>query len=120
MYAWYFYDTQEKPVIETWSSSENSSNYYYPALENITQAKLYRHKLTLNNLYILMYNSTNNLEVDSVTDLRNIMKISASREEILPVCASDATSMVTLVVTDSLCQVDGTDVTTVSDVVTPL
>ena len=120
MYAWYFYDTQEKPVIETWSSSENSSNYYYPALENNTQAKLYRHKLTLNNLYILMYNSTNNLEVDSVTDLRNIMKISASREEILPVCASDATSMVTLVVTDSLCQVDGTDVTTVSDVVTPL
>ena len=84
------------------------------------QPKLYRHKLTINNLYILMYNSTSNIKVNSVTDLRTIMKISASKEEILPVCASDATAMVTLVVTDSLCQVDGTDVTTVSDVVSPL
>ena len=85
------------------------------------QPKLYRHKLTLNGIYVLMYNSTSNLSVGSVTDLRTIMKIkSESNEEILPVCASDATSMVTLVVTNSLCQVDGTDVTTVSDVVTAL
>ena len=85
------------------------------------QDKLYRHKITLNGIYVLMYNSTSNLEVNSVTDLRTIMKISsASNEEILPVCASDATSMVTLVVNTSLCQVDGSDVTTVSDTVTPL
>lgn len=84
------------------------------------QAKLYRHKLTLNGIYVLMYNSTSNLNVGSVADLRTIMKISESNEEILPVCASDATSMVTLVVTTSSCQVDGTDVTSVSDTVTAL
>ena len=85
------------------------------------QSQLYRHKITLNNLYVLMYNSTSNLKVGSVADLRTIMKISsASNEEILPVCASDATAMVTLVVTNSSCQVDGVDVTTVSDTVTTL
>lgn len=86
------------------------------------QSKLYRHKITLNNLYILMYNSTSNLKVNSVADLRTIMKISStsSNEEILPVCASDATAMVTLVVTNSSCQVDGIDVTSVSDSVTAL
>ena len=85
------------------------------------QSQLYRHKITLNNLYVLMYNSTSNLKVNSVADLRTIMKISsASNEEILPVCASDATAMVTLVVTNSSCQVDGVDVTTVSDTVTTL
>ena len=85
------------------------------------QSQLYRHKITLNGIYVLMYNSTSNLSVNSVTDLRTIMKItSASNEEILPVCASDATAMVTLVVTDSSCQVDGSDVTTVSDTVRPL
>ena len=84
------------------------------------QSKLYRHKITLNGIYVLMYDSASNLSVGSVADLRTIMKISSESEEILPVCASDATSMVTLVVTDSLCQVDGTDVTTVSDTVKPL
>lgn len=85
------------------------------------QSQLYRHKILLNGVYVLMYNSTSNLKVASVADLRTIMKIkSESDEEILPVCASDATSMVTLVVTNSSCQVDGIDVTTVSDVVKPL
>lgn len=88
---------------------------------NSKQSKLYRHKLTLNGIYVLMYNSTSNLKVSSVANLRTIMKISSEGDqEILPVCASDATSMVTLVVTDSLCQVDGADVTSVSDTVKPL
>lgn len=85
------------------------------------QSKLYRHKITLNGTYVLMYDSTSNLNVASVDNLRTIMKItSESDEEILPVCASDATSMVTLVVNSSLCQVDGVDVTTVSDTVNSL
>ena len=68
-----------------------------------------------------MYDSTSNLKVASVDNLRTIMKISSeSNEEILPVCASDATAIATLVVTTSSCQVDGVDVTTVSDVVTAL
>lgn len=105
----------------SYNSTTNKATFTKYALADKIQSKLYRHKITLNGTYVLMYNSTSNLEVKSITDLRTIMKIkSASNEEILPVCASDATSMVTLVVTDSLCQVDGTDVTTVSDTVRPL
>ena len=101
--------------------SNNKMQTFEIAKESKCQAKLYRHKITLNGIYVLMYNSTSNLNVGSIADLRTVMKIkSESNEEILPVCASDATSMVTLVVTNSLCQVDGTDVTTVSDTVTTL
>lgn len=99
----------------------NTFNTFAIAKADNVQSKLYRHKITLNGIYVLMYNSTSSIIVRSIADLRTIMKIySESNEEILPVCASDATSMVTLVVTNSLCQVDGTDVTSVSDTVTPL
>lgn len=68
-----------------------------------------------------MYDSTSNLKVKSVDDLRIIMKIpSKYNREILPVCTTDATAIATLVVTADLCRIDGIDVTTVSDVVTAL
>ena len=105
----------------SYNSTTNKATFTKYLTKETGQAKLYRHKITLNGFYVLMYNSTSNLNVGSVDDLRTIMKIkSESNEEILPVCASDATAMVTLVVTNSSCQVDGTDVTTVSDVVTAL
>ena len=105
----------------SYNSTTNKATFTKYALTDKTQSKLYRHKITLNGTYVLMYNSTSNISVGSVTDLRTVMNIkSESNEEILPVCASDATAMVTLVVTTSLCQVDGSDVTTVSDVVTAL
>ena len=85
------------------------------------QPKLYRHRLRLNNLYVLMYNSTSNLNVGSVDDLRTIMKISSNSDsQILPVCTEDGTAMAPLAVTIHYCKVDGADVTTVSDVVTTL
>ena len=85
------------------------------------QDKLYTHKLTLNKLYVLMYNSTSDLKVNSVTDLRTIMKIpSASTEVILPLCAVDGTAIGVLIITNSSCQADGSDVTTISDTVTAL
>ena len=85
------------------------------------QPKLYRHKLRLNNLYILMYDSTSNLNVGSVDNLRTIMKISSNSDsQILPVCTEDGTAMAPLAVTIHYCKVNGTDVTTVSDVVTAL
>lgn len=79
IYALYFYDTQEKPNIQSWSSSENSSHYYYPALENETQAKLYRHVLSLSNnsfMYsgYIVYISTSNLKVASLEDLTTLLK----------------------------------------------
>ena len=85
------------------------------------QSQLYRHKLRLNNLYVLMYDSTSNLNVGSVDNLRTIMKISSNSDsQILPVCTEDGTAMAPLAVTTHYCKVDGTDVTTVSDTVTPL
>lgn len=113
------------PYFESYTRENGNDflfyNYVEYANKRNTQSKLYRHKITLNGIYVLMYNSTSSIIVRSIADLRTIMKISSeSNEEILPVCASDATSMVTLVVTNSLCQVDGTDVTSVSDNVTPL
>ena len=68
-----------------------------------------------------MYDSTSNLNVGSVDDLRTIMKISPNSDgEILPVCTEDGTAMAPLAVTIHYCKVDGTDVTTVSDTVTSL
>ena len=85
------------------------------------QPKLYRHKLRLNNLYVLMYDSVSNLNVGNVDDLRTIMKISSNSDsEVLPVCTEDGTAMAPLAVTTHYCKVNGTDVTTVSDIVTPL
>ena len=85
------------------------------------QSQLYRHKLRLNNLYVLMYDSTSNLNVGSVDNLRTIMKISSNSDsQILPVCTEDGTAMAPLAVTTHYCKVDGNDVTTVSDTVRPL
>lgn len=85
------------------------------------QSQLYRHKLRLNNLYVLMYDSTSNLNVGSVDDLRTIMKISSNSDsEVLPVCTDDGTAMAPLAVTIHYCKVDGNDVTTVSDTVKAL
>ena len=123
IYALYFYDTQEKPNIQSWSSSENSSHYYYPALENNTQEKIYVHTLTLtaDKPYILTYYSTNNLSVNSVASLRQIMhKSLASGSAILPVCATDLSGTAVLQVTTALCKIGTANVTTVSDNVTAL
>ena len=123
IYALYFYDTQEKPNIQSWSSSENSSHYYYPALENNTQEKIYAHTLTLtaDKPYILTYYSTNNSIVNSVASLRQIMHISlASDSAILPVCATDLSATAILQVTTALCKIGTANVTAVSDKVTNL
>ena len=85
------------------------------------QPKLYRHKLRLNNLYILMYDSTSNLNAGSVDNLRTIMKISSNSDSaVLPVCTDDGTAIAPLAVTIHYCKVDGTDVTSVSDTVSAL
>ena len=91
-------------------------------LTNATgQPKLYRHKLRLNNLYRLTYDSTSNLNVGSVDDLRTIMNITSNSDsEVLPVCTEDGTAMAPLAITTHYCKVDGNDVTTVSDTVTAL
>lgn len=82
---------------------------------------LYRHKLRLNNLYILMYDSSSNLTVDSVDGLRTIMNITSNSDrQVLPVCTEDGTTVAPLAVTMHYCKINGTDVTTVSDVVTTL
>ena len=106
----------------SYNSTTNTATFTKYALTDKTQSKLYRHRLRLNNLYILMYDSTSNLNVGSVDDLRTIMKISStsSNEEILPVCTEDGTAMAPLAVTIHYCKVNGTDVTAVSDTVTSI
>lgn len=83
------------------------------------QPKLFRHTLTITanaKDYILVYDSTSNLRVDCIADLRTIMKISSSHEsEMLPVCFSDATSTACLKVTTSVCQIGTTNVVLISD-----
>ena len=123
IYALYFFDTQEKPNIQTWSSSENASHYDYLALENNTQEKIYVHTLTLiaDKSYTLTYYSTNNSIVNSVANLRQIMHISlASDSAILPVCATDLSGTAGLQVTTALCKIGTANVTAVSDKVTTL
>lgn len=104
----------------SYNSTTQKATFTKYALANKTQSKLYRHRLRLNNLYILMYDSTSNLNVGSVDNLRTIMEISSDYDQILPVCTEDGTAMAPLAVTIHYCKVDGNDVTTVSDTVTPL
>ena len=105
----------------SYNSTTNKATFTKYLTKATGQAKLYRHRLRLNNLYILMYDSTSNLNVGSVDNLRTIMKISSnSDDQVLPVCTEDGTAMAPLGVTIHYCKVNGTDVTTVSDTVTPL
>lgn len=89
------------------------------AQEKNVQSKLYRHTLTLtasDKSYILVYDSTSNLNADSVADLRTIMKISSTHEsEALPLCPSDMTSPASLKVTASICQIGTNNVTAAAD-----
>lgn len=123
IYAWYFYDMQNSPAIQSWSSTNSTSYYDYPALLNKTQETIYVHNLTLtaDKSYTLTYYSTINSNVDSVTALKSIMRISlASDSVILPVVNSTDLSTSGLQVTTSVCKIGTTNVTAVSDNVTTL
>jgi hypothetical protein len=100
---------------------DNKLTFNLIAKEVNCQSKLFRHTLTLtasDKSYILVYDSTSNLNCDSVADLRTIMKISSSHEsEVLPLCPSDMTSPASLKVTASVCQIGTNNVTAVADVV---
>lgn len=86
------------------------------------QDKLYRHNLTLtasDKTYILVYDSTSNLIADSVADLRTLMKVSSTNDNvILPLCATDLTGTAVLQVTTALCKIGTANVTAVTDNVT--
>lgn len=123
IYAWYFYDTQIKPVIQSWSSFDNTSIYDSLATEEDTQRKIYVHNLTLtaDKSYTLSYYSTTDLNVDSIAALRAVMNIrSASDSAILPICATDLSATAVLQVTTALCKVGTANVTAVSDKVSTL
>ena len=125
-----FYYALQNGKVSVFKGLSNDTIYEYSnnamKTSNIAKAsecqpKLYRHKLRLNNLYVLMYDSTSNLKVGSVDDLRTIMKISSNSDsEVLSVCTDDGTAMAPLKVTIHYCKVNGSDVTSVSDTVTTL
>lgn len=91
---------------------------------NFKQDKLTLHNLTLTanaKTYNITLQSTNNLPVDSVADLRTILNIKATTDSLItPVCASDLTSTACLQVTTALCKIGADNVTAVSDRVTTL
>ena len=96
----------------------------YPlANGNDTQSKVFTHTLTLtaDKPYTLIYQSTNNLKVESVANLRKIMKVTATSDNvILPVCASDLSGTAVLQVTTALCKIGTANVTAVTDKVSDL
>ena len=93
------------------------------ATSDKTQLKLYAHTLTLtaDKSYTLIYSSTNNLKVQTIADLRKIMKVTATSDNvILPVCASDLSGTAVLQVTTALCKIGTANVTAVTDKVSDL
>lgn len=86
------------------------------------QSKLYKHTLTLtadSQSYILIYQSTNNLSVGSIADLRAMTNVKTSSDNvILPVCLADLTGTAALQITTTLCKIGTANVTAVSDKVT--
>lgn len=88
------------------------------------QDKLFTHTLTLTagtTDYVLMYDCSNNIVVDSIQVLRTLMNIiSSSDSVILSVVNPTDLSTAGLQVTTSVCKIGTANVTAVSDVVKPL
>ena len=115
--------------LEYYSTAYQEFSYYdgvmtikMVAYEENTQPKLYTHTLTLtaDKSYTLIYQSTNNLKVESVADLRIIMNVTTTNNNvILPLCATDLSGTAVLQVTTALCKVGTANVTAISDKVTP-
>lgn len=101
-----------------------TDDLYYPMSSEEGQRKIYLHSLTLTanaKTYNITLQSTNNLKVDSIADLRTILNINATTDSLItPVCASDLTSTACLQITTALCKIGADNVTAVSDKVTTL
>ena len=106
-----------------------ANNLTNEILATITRVDSKQEKLTLHNLtltanaktYNITLQSTNNLKVDSIADLRTILNINATTDSLItPVCASDLTSTACLQITTALCKIGADNVTAVSDKVTTL
>lgn len=104
--------------------SKFSDDLYYPMSSEEGQRKIYLHSLTLTanaKTYNITLQSTDNIKVDSIADLRTILNINATTDSLItPVCASDLTSAACLQVTTALCKIGADNVTAVSDKVTTL
>lgn len=100
-----------------------NDEYFSIAKTDETQPKLFTHTLTLtaDKSYTLIYSSTNNLPVQSVADLRTIMNVMATSDNvILPVCATDLSGTAVLQLTTTLCKIGTANVTAVTDKLTTL
>lgn len=123
--ALYYYDSDE-PYFEVYDFSSEIPTFktFIYSKEDETQSKLFNHTLTLtadNKSYTLIYQSTNNLNVNSIADLRTITNIKATSDSlILPVCLTDLSGTAALQITTTLCKVGTANVITVSDKVTTL
>lgn len=98
-------------------------DYFQIAINDHTQQKLFTHTLilTADKSYTLVYQSTKDLAVNSIADLRTIMNVTATTDNvILPLCATDLSGTAVLQVTTTLCKIGAANVTAVADKITEL
>lgn len=120
-FAVFSYDEDALGAIHYGGENADTLHKTRFVLAGKAQEKLYTHTLTLtaDKSYTLIYPSTSNLKADSVADLRTIMKVSSTNDNvILPLCATDLTGTAVLQVTTALCKIGTTNVTAVTDNVT--
>ena len=122
----------ENGVLYLDNTNDEYSNFYddFVDLDAIiyrsktAQKQIVLHNLTLtanSKTYNITLQSTNNIKVDSIADLRTILNIKATTDSLItPVCASDLTSTACLQITTALCKIGADNVTAVSDKVTTL
>ena len=114
----------DSEILSFSSNNNNILEISSVAPLNIVQPQIYIHTLTLtadSKSYTLLYQSTNNLKVGSIADLRTITNVKATSDNIiLPVCLTDLSGTAALQITTTLCKVGAANVNTVSDKVTTL
>lgn len=117
------FDFNNDDIMHFSLSNEGAIDATFYAKASDTQAKVYIHTLTLtaDKSYILTYQSTYQSSVTSISELRWLMNVTETTDNvILPVCASDLSGTAVLQVTTALCKIGTTNVTAISDKVTTL
>lgn len=119
----YYANNDDIPYYAHFEIDEYLNNDKLIISNDYFQKTLFSHTLTLtadSKSYTLIYQSTNDLNVGSIAELRTIMNVAATSDNvILPVCTTDLGGTAVLQVTTALCKIGSANVTAVTDVVKP-
>lgn len=118
------FNSPEFWTYNPYEATITNKKFIFESSLSALQPKLYTHTLTLtadSKSYILIYQSTNTLNVNSITDLRTITNVASTSDNvILPVCLTDLSGTAALQITTAICKIGAANVTAVSDKVTTL